>query len=50
MDEYQVFLNGKLIDIVFYQKGMTIEEVVQGLVDHDHYPANVRVKRVTEGK
>jgi len=33
----------KHIDTVFYDESVSIEDVIDGLIDHDGYPANIRV-------
>lgn len=53
MATYNVRLNGKLIDTVFYSayatsgKDMTPDEVKQSLVEHDAYDENIKVSRKT---
>lgn len=41
---WDVYDDESWIDRVFMVKGMTAEEVKQGLVDHDGYSANIRVE------
>jgi len=43
MNEFHVFLNKKEIDIVFYEKGITVEEVKKSLIEHDLYDINIKV-------
>lgn len=42
---YNVYLNGKLIDTVFYDKSFTAEEVRDSLISHDGYNPHIRVVR-----
>lgn len=35
---------GVVINTVFFQKGMTADEVKRSLVDHDGYPDNITVR------
>ena len=48
MDAFNVYLNGKLIDTVFYHKSNkeTCEEVKISLVNHDGYDPLIVVKKV----
>ena len=39
--EWQVFRNGKWMDTVYFQPGMTSDDVRQSLVEHDSYPADI---------
>lgn len=41
---YDVYLNGKLIDTVFYT-GYTADEVKDSLIDHDGYDPDIEVKK-----
>jgi len=41
---WDVYLNGKLIDTVWYEKGCTAEYVKDGLVNHDGYNPAIKVK------
>lgn len=43
MDAWNVYLGKKLIDNVFYTKGMTADEVQRSLINHDGYSADIRV-------
>lgn len=43
---YNVRLNGKLIDTVFYCDADAAEEVKRGLVDHDGYDPGIKVSEV----
>lgn len=40
---YEVYLQGKHIDTVFY-KGYTTEEVKESLINHDGYDTGIAVK------
>lgn len=42
--QYKVYLNKKLIDIIFYSGQNTPEEVKRDLVEHDGYDPNIIVK------
>lgn len=42
---WNVYLNGKLIDTVFYWPNVDAWEVKHGLVNHDGYNSNIIVKR-----
>lgn len=42
---FDVFLNGKRIDTVFYNAGMTADEVKRSLVNHDGYDSAIDVER-----
>lgn len=45
---FDVFLNGKNIDTIFYSKGTKVdaEEVKQSLINHDGYDSRIEVKLV----
>jgi len=45
MTGWNVWLNGKLIDKVFYVDGFSSEEVKESLVDHDAYNPNIKVRK-----
>jgi hypothetical protein len=45
MQAFDVYLNGKNIDTVFYTKGFTADEVRQSLINHDGYNLNIVVKK-----
>lgn len=47
MNAFNVFLNGKKIDTVFYSKGikMDCDEVKKSLVGHDGYDPDIVVKK-----
>lgn len=42
LHKYHVYLNDKLIDIVFYQNCIK-EEVKKSLIEHDGYNPNIKV-------
>lgn len=42
---WNVYLNGKKIDKVFYVPTATAEEIKKGLVDHDNYDPGITVKK-----
>ena len=41
---FDVYLNGKLIDTVWFDVDMSIEEIKKILVEHDGYNPNIEVK------
>jgi hypothetical protein len=45
--QFNVYLNGRLIDAVFYGKStnVTKEEVRESLINHDHYDSRIRVTK-----
>jgi hypothetical protein len=45
MNAFDVYLNGKLIDTVFYAKSFTVSEVKESLINHDGYDQNIIVKK-----
>jgi hypothetical protein len=45
MQAFDVYLNGKLIDTVFYTKGFDAEEVKKSLIDHDGYDPEIEIKK-----
>ena len=47
MDAFNVYLNGRLIDTVFYIKSSkeTCDEVKRSLVNHDGYNPEIVVKK-----
>jgi hypothetical protein len=47
MQGWDVILRGKVIDTVFYQKGIDAEEVRRGLINHDNYHPNIRVRKAS---
>lgn len=50
MKVFNVYLNGEMIDIVFYGKSSKVDadEVKQSLVVHDGYDSRIVVKRARE--
>lgn len=42
---WNVYLNGKLIDTVFYSGGVDADYVRRGLVDHDGYDSRITVRK-----
>ena len=42
---WNVYLNGKLIDTVFYAPDCDAEHVRRGLIDHDGYDPAITVRR-----
>ena len=51
MNAYDVYLNGKLIDTVFWNKTcdgggkITVDDVKQSLINHDGYNPNIIVRK-----
>lgn len=41
---WDVYLNGRLIDTVFYDRSCTADYVRNGLINHDGYNPRIRVK------
>lgn len=41
--EWRVLRNGQWMDSVYYTKGITEDEVRQGLIEHDGYPSDIIV-------
>lgn len=49
-ERFEVFLYGKLVDVVFYVIGMSADEVRLSLINHDGYSSGISVvKRGTRG-
>lgn len=47
MDAFNVYLNGKLIDTLYFTKGQeTSDEVRRSLINHDGYDSRIIVKKV----
>ena len=44
-DLFNVYLRKQWIDGVFYNKGITCEEVKESLVNHDGYNPNIIVRK-----
>ena len=42
---WDVFLNGKLIDTVFYDADCSLDYVKRGLIDHDGYDPRIIVRK-----
>lgn len=42
---WNVYLNHKKIDTVFYDKDISKDEVKQSLIEHDGYDPNITIKR-----
>ena len=45
MDAWKITLNGHMIDMVFYDKGITAEEVKKSLIDHDGFDPRINVRK-----
>jgi hypothetical protein len=43
--KWNVYSGGKLIDAVFYVPSMEADDVRRGLINHDGYPSDIRVRR-----
>lgn len=43
---WNIYLNGKKIDCVFFNNDCDASYVKQSLISHDGYDANIRVRRV----
>lgn len=43
MDRFEIYLNGKHIDTVFFLKSMSTEEVKDALCIHDAFPEQIEV-------
>lgn len=48
MQAWGVYLNGKLIDTVFYASDCSAGYVRTGLVNHDGYDARITVRRINK--
>lgn len=44
MKAWNVYLNGEVIDTVFYDDDIEADEVKRGLVDHDSYDPAIEVR------
>lgn len=42
---YNVYLNGKLIETVFYSEGFLAEDIRKALISHDGYDSNITVRK-----
>lgn len=38
---YGTNIEQRLIDVVYFDKGMTKQEICQSLIDHDNYPYDI---------
>ena len=45
MQAWNVYLNGKLIDTVFYNESCTLDYVRRGLIEHDGYSLLIIVRK-----
>ena len=45
MQAWNVYRNGKLVDTVFFQKGLDKDYVWDSLVNHDNYCDTITVRR-----
>jgi len=50
MNAFNVSLNGKWIDTVFYNDGITKEEVKESLINHDGFDHNIKVTKERKKK
>lgn len=46
MNAWDVYLNGKVIDTVFFTKDCTKDYVLKSLIDHDGYDPRIIIKKV----
>lgn len=46
MTAYNIYLFGKLIDTVYFQKGVDAAYVVKSLIEHDGYDPQIRAVAV----
>lgn len=44
-NNWNVYLNGKLIDSVYYTKDCDAEYVRNSLINHDGYNSNIKIKK-----
>ncbi len=44
MQAFNVYLNGNLIDTVYFAKGMSPEQVKRSLVNRDGYSSEIEVR------
>jgi hypothetical protein len=44
MKAYDVYLNGRLIDTVFWDNTSGVDEVLRSLINHDGYDPSIEVK------
>jgi hypothetical protein len=47
MQGWNVYLNGKLIDTVFFDIGLDRDYVLTSLINHDSYDAMITVRKTT---
>lgn len=47
---WDVILNGRVIDTVFYNVGCDADYVRRGLINHDGCDPGIKVKKVRKGK
>lgn len=45
MRPWKVYLNSKLIDVVFFHHTLDHADVKKSLVDHDGYDENIKLKK-----
>ena len=50
MQAWNVYLNGKCIDTVFYQSSCDADYVRSGLIGHDGYDSAITVRRCNKYK
>lgn len=50
MQAWNVYLDGKKIDTVFYDSDCSADYVLRGLIDHDGYNSAITVKRCNKYK
>lgn len=43
--EYDIYLNGKIIDTISYMIRITNKEVKKSLVNHDGYDSNIVIRK-----
>jgi hypothetical protein len=43
MNAWNVYLNNRLVNTIYFDKDMTAEDVRSSLVNHDGYSINIRV-------
>jgi len=48
MKAWNVYVNGEMIDTVFYNDDIDADEVKRGLIEHDNYAPEIEVKLETE--
>ena len=45
MQAWDVYLNGKCIDTVFFMKGCDKEYVLNSLINHDGYDCRIKIRK-----